>query len=214
MIGIKGIAKKPIVDATAKPIDVQKGKVFYNNSGKQSGEFPIAINFSYELQVKITQRGTTQINGSYGRIYSDKQYEGYSHFNYAESEDFHTLCLLRCTTYTSPSYSTNQYVIKSLAVNISKDTPFIMDLQCSSGNSSKLLRFIVPNVTEDAWNSKYNPSSIMMYEICTQTPSYQLVNIYFKFNTTTGTITEIGFCNDTILYSEGFTFNLKIYGGK
>lgn len=214
MIGIKGVAKKPITDATANSIDVQKGKVFYNNSGKQIGEFPITINFSYELQVKITQRGSTQINGTYGRIYSDKQYEGYPYFDYSQSEDFHTLCLLRCAKYVSSTYSTNQYVIKSLAVNISKDTPFIMDLHCNRNNASKLLRFIVPNVTEDTWNSTYSPSSIMMYEICSQTPSYQLVNIYFKINTTTGTITEIGFCNDSTAYSEGFTFNLKVYGGK
>ena len=33
MIGIKGIAKKPIIDANAKPEDVASGKIFYNNSG-------------------------------------------------------------------------------------------------------------------------------------------------------------------------------------
>lgn len=37
MIGIKGIAKKPIIDATANPEDVASGKIFYNNSGKTVG---------------------------------------------------------------------------------------------------------------------------------------------------------------------------------
>ena len=37
MIGIKGIAKKPIIDATASSEDVVSGKVFYNNYGKQEG---------------------------------------------------------------------------------------------------------------------------------------------------------------------------------
>ena len=37
MIGIKGIAKKPIIDATASSEDVISGKVFYNNHGKQEG---------------------------------------------------------------------------------------------------------------------------------------------------------------------------------
>ena len=37
MIGIKGISKKPIIDATASSEDVISGKVFYNNHGKQEG---------------------------------------------------------------------------------------------------------------------------------------------------------------------------------
>lgn len=37
MIGIKGIAKKPIVDATATSEDVKSGKVYYNNNGRSVG---------------------------------------------------------------------------------------------------------------------------------------------------------------------------------
>ena len=37
MIGIKGVAKKPIIDATANSENVMSGKVFYNNSGKRTG---------------------------------------------------------------------------------------------------------------------------------------------------------------------------------
>ena len=40
MIGIKGVAKKPITDATATTADVKSGKVFYNNQGKCSGTLP------------------------------------------------------------------------------------------------------------------------------------------------------------------------------
>lgn len=37
MIGIKGVAKKPIIDATANPEDVSSGKIFYNNNGRCTG---------------------------------------------------------------------------------------------------------------------------------------------------------------------------------
>ena len=42
MIGIKGIAKKPIIDATANPEDVVSGKVFYNNNGKYEGTLQLS----------------------------------------------------------------------------------------------------------------------------------------------------------------------------
>lgn len=37
MIGIKGVAKKPITDATANPENVLASKIFYNNNGYQVG---------------------------------------------------------------------------------------------------------------------------------------------------------------------------------
>lgn len=37
MIGIKGVAKKPIIDATAVSSDILSGKVAYNNNGKVIG---------------------------------------------------------------------------------------------------------------------------------------------------------------------------------
>lgn len=39
MIGIRGVTKKPITDATASPNDVREGMIFYNNSGRSIGTF-------------------------------------------------------------------------------------------------------------------------------------------------------------------------------
>lgn len=41
MIGIRGIAKKPITDATAVPGDVMSGKTFYGKDGKQTGTLQV-----------------------------------------------------------------------------------------------------------------------------------------------------------------------------
>ena len=43
MIGIRGVAKKPIIDATALPGDVLSGKIFYNNDGRQTGTFEVPV---------------------------------------------------------------------------------------------------------------------------------------------------------------------------
>lgn len=52
MIGIKGIAKKPITDATAVADDVKRGKIFYNNSGKKIGTYRPSVS-SLETNVRI-----------------------------------------------------------------------------------------------------------------------------------------------------------------
>lgn len=67
MIGIKGIAKKPIIDATANPENVMSGKVFYNNSGKRSG----TLRSSDILTSKIYTfaQGTYETGTSKGNIY-------------------------------------------------------------------------------------------------------------------------------------------------
>lgn len=52
MIGIKGIAKKPITDATAVANDVKRGKIFYNNSGKKIGTYQPSVS-SLEKNVRI-----------------------------------------------------------------------------------------------------------------------------------------------------------------
>lgn len=49
MIGIKGISKKPITDATATPGDVMTGKTFYNKDGKQVGTLRV-ISESYDYE--------------------------------------------------------------------------------------------------------------------------------------------------------------------
>lgn len=53
MIGIKGIAKKPITDATAVADDVKRGKIFYNNSGKKIGTYQPSVS-SLEQIVRFT----------------------------------------------------------------------------------------------------------------------------------------------------------------
>ena len=69
MIGIKGIAKKPITDATASSNDVIAGKVFYNNDGRIVGDLgkdsilykrsiiiPAATYTSKSSSIKINRR--------------------------------------------------------------------------------------------------------------------------------------------------------------
>ena len=42
MIGIKGIAKKPIIDATATAESIVSGKIAYNNNGRITGALDIS----------------------------------------------------------------------------------------------------------------------------------------------------------------------------
>lgn len=53
MIGIRGIAKKPIIDATAGTGDVKRGKIFYNNSGRKIGTYQPSVS-SLETNVRIS----------------------------------------------------------------------------------------------------------------------------------------------------------------
>lgn len=66
MIGIRGIAKKPIVDATASPEDVISGRVFYNNSGRQRGTMSSDLCFK--------QMGLTIPKGKYRSYTEQKAY--------------------------------------------------------------------------------------------------------------------------------------------
>ena len=86
MIGIKGIAKKPIVDATANPEDVTSGKVFYNNSGKVVGTSNniFKILASYQLNIPKNAVSADMVYGetasvsdySYYCLPLDKSYNG------------------------------------------------------------------------------------------------------------------------------------------
>ena len=59
MIGIKGVAKKPILDATAKPEDVASGKIFYNNSGKCIGSATVDQSKTFDIHLSWSQLNTT-----------------------------------------------------------------------------------------------------------------------------------------------------------
>lgn len=76
MIGIKGIAKKPILDATANPEDVASGKVFYNNSGKVVGTSNSIFKILASYQLNIPKNA---VSGDmvYGRTAS---VSGYSYY--------------------------------------------------------------------------------------------------------------------------------------
>lgn len=65
MVGIKGIAKKPITDATATPEDVISGQVFYNNDGKQIG----TLSYSHPKTISIDVEAVIKLTGYIGNIY-------------------------------------------------------------------------------------------------------------------------------------------------
>lgn len=73
MIGIKGIAKKPITDATAYPGDVFSGQIFYNNSGRAVGTYSPSVSsleISTRIDIKQGSYQNSDINISdYTRIY-------------------------------------------------------------------------------------------------------------------------------------------------
>ena len=62
MIGIRGIAKKSITNANANPIDVASGKIFYNNSGKQTGTGMMDYAKSYTVKISTIDGATMSFN--------------------------------------------------------------------------------------------------------------------------------------------------------
>lgn len=64
MIGIKGIATKPIIDANANPEDVALGKIFYNNSGKQTGTGMMDYAKSYTVKISTIDGASMKISSN------------------------------------------------------------------------------------------------------------------------------------------------------
>lgn len=68
------IIEKPITDATAVPSNVAKGKVFYNNDGRQVG-------ISDAIQIKTISRNCTYGQGSYSSVNTSRTEYSIHHGN-------------------------------------------------------------------------------------------------------------------------------------
>lgn len=200
MISIKGIAKKPITDATASSDDVGFNKVFYNNNGRQVGSSKYIPSKKYQLSVSASDvSATTSIKVNYVYMYSSNHMSGvfelYSDSDYGSGT----------TTFIDPLYLYNYtelgksfFPIKSINVDIPPNLYTTINLGVSTYN----LRIYVNR----------NPSCTFSGNICLNTyvkkkSSVNDPNLFIGY--TNGTITEIG-----IGYYSGSTGNDVTYKGK
>ena len=118
MIGIKGIAKKPIIDATADASDVMTGKVFYNNSGKIVGTLSPILSSQASYQLSIP-KGATKTDMVYG---DTPTISGNIHYAIPVESDYNnTTFFVSEPFYKRPSSSSNcatwGYLIRSININ-------------------------------------------------------------------------------------------------
>ena len=137
MIGIKGVAKKPVTDATATSDDVSNGKIFYNNDGRQVGSSSgMSLLKSYRITMDLgTLVGSSPIKYEDSYLATTSSIKGNNSINISDSS--------WSTGYFCPERrgtSQDGYIIKSISIDsyTPKNTCTILTLQMlGSGNSIK-----------------------------------------------------------------------------
>lgn len=106
MIGIKGIAKKPITDATATTENVLSKKIFYNNSGKQTGTMSQSLILSkYSITIP-SGNYTSSTNNCSSHIYNKGSFLRTTFMTYTGHGTFATNDVtVDSTTSVIPPYS-------------------------------------------------------------------------------------------------------------
>ena len=116
MIGIKGVAKKPITDATATSGDVIAGKTFYNKYGKQTGTLRVILEaYDYEKSDLIAFDSTIdqdhRTSASNMCVFDNKLYifSSCDDGNYTQSMLIYDIKTKKWTIKYLGSGSSNQY---------------------------------------------------------------------------------------------------------
>lgn len=204
MIGIKGIAKKPIIDATADAVDVMTGKVCYNNSGKIVGTLNpiISSHLSYQLSIPKDTSYTDSVYGDTPSISGNTYYaipldSSYNNMTFFVSEPF----------YTRPGVSSNcatwGYLIRSIDINIpgTKYNAIILDMVTGNINLriyiSESLSHNDENIFIRLDNGIYDETDIDGY----------CPGIYLEFKSST--LVRIGYASGT--HSSKRNYSFKIY---
>lgn len=202
MIGIKGIAKKPITDATANAADVMTGKVCYNNSGKIVGTLSpiISSQSSYQLSIPKGTSYTDSVYGDTPSISGDTHYaipldSSYNNMTFFVSEPF----------YKQPGVSSNcatwGYLIRSINIPNIKYNGIILDMVTGKINLriyiSESLSHNDENIFIRLENGIYDESDTDGY----------CPGIYLEFKSST--LVRIGYTSAT--HSSNRNYSFKIY---
>ena len=138
MIGIKGISKKPITDATANSENVMTGKVFYNNSGKRTG--------TLRSSDVLTSQIYTFPEGTYDTSsYTNSVYDTYSS-SYNDSKLPNGLCVEDSVSKRSIRY------VGDLCFNVNINVSKILYFTFGNGESST--KYVFPkSYSTDSYGS-------------------------------------------------------------
>lgn len=165
MIGIKGIAKKPIIDATANPENVVSGKIFYNNSGKRTG--------TLQSSDVLTSQIYTFQKGTY-----DNEWDAYGIYNnvYGKSN---LLNGLSCPKNVSGSENKGSYgILGNMKKSVSIDMSRVLYFTFSSSD------------TKYTFPKSFSTNSSTSVD-ATGSNVYLIYNGQFAFHSQNGMIVEI-----------------------